>query len=146
MTTTMPKGITDPFLRIGDVWVVSPRVLRPMAETLRVILLESHKLRVASSGQAEKVEQLYHYLSSPGFSQRVRTMLESFTAMQSDLNSEKRAMTKIWAKRQTQIDRVTKSMLTVVGELQAISQNSLPELDAIECLALTANNTEGDDE
>ncbi|GCL65158.1 DUF2130 domain-containing protein [Pseudaquabacterium pictum] len=146
VTTAMPKGITDPFVRIGDVWVVSPQVLRPMAETLRVILLESHKLRVASSGQAEKVEQLYHYLSSPGFSQRVRTMLDSFNAMQSDLNSEKRAMTKIWAKRQAQIDRVTKSMLTVVGELQAISQNALPELDGIEALALTSSTTEGDEE
>ena len=147
VTTAMPKGVTEPFVRIGDVWVVSPHVLRPMAETLRVILLEVHKLRVASSGQAEKAEQLYHYMSGPGFSQRVRTMLDSFTAMQNDLNSEKRAMTKIWAKRQTQIDRVMKSMLTVVGELQAISQNSLPELEALETLALPdQTNNEGEDE
>lgn len=147
VTTSMPKGIADPFTRVGDVWVVSPAVLRPMAETLRVILLEAHKLRAASSGQAEKVEQLYHYLSSPAFSQRVRTMLDSFAAMHDDLNAEKRAMTKIWAKRLTQIDRVTKSMLTVVGELQAISQNSLPELEAIESLALpAANNNEGEEE
>ena len=147
VTTAMPKGVTEPFVRVGDVWVVSPHVLRPMAETLRVILLEVHKLRVASSGQAEKAEQLYHYMSGPGFSQRVRTMLDSFTAMQNDLNSEKRAMTKIWAKRQTQIDRVMKSMLTVVGELQAISQNSLPELEALETLALPDHtNNEGEDE
>lgn len=147
VTTAMPKGVSEPFVRIGDVWVVSPQVLRPMAETLRVILLEVHKLRVASSGQAEKVEQLYHYMSGPGFSQRVRTMLDSFTAMQTDLNTEKRAMTKIWAKRQTQIDRVMKSMLTVVGELQAISQNSLPELEALEALALPNDtNEEGEQE
>jgi hypothetical protein len=72
-------------------------------------------------------------------------MLDSFTAMQTDLNTEKRAMTKIWAKRQTQIERVMKSMLTVVGELQAISQNSLPELEALEALALTDDtNDEGE--
>lgn len=147
VTTAMPKGVSEPFVRIGDVWVVSPHVLRPMAETLRVILLEVHKLRVASSGQAEKVEQLYHYMSGPGFSQRIRTMLDTFTAMQTDLNTEKRAMTKIWAKRQTQIDRVMKSMLTVVGELQAISQNSLPELEALEALALPNDtNDEGEQE
>lgn len=147
VTTAMPKGVTDLFTRVGHVWVVSPVVLRPMAETLRVILLEAHKLRAANSGQAEKVEQLYHYLSSAAFSQHVRTMLtDSFASMQCDLCSEKRAMTKIWAKRQAQIDRVTRSMLTVVGELQAISQNSLPELDAIETLALPATGTEGEDE
>lgn len=88
----------------------------------------------------------YHYLSSASFSQRVRTMLESFTAMQTDLHAEKRAMIKIWAKRQAQIDRVTKSMLTVVGELQAMSQNTLPELDAIETLALPDTTNAGDDE
>ena len=150
VTTAMPRGTTDPFMRIGDVWVVSPQVLRPMAETLRVILLEAHKLRQAATGQAEKVEQLYHYLSSARFSQRVRTMLDSFAAMQTDLMAEKRAMVKIWAKRQTQIERVTHSMLNVVGELQAISQNSLPELEAIEALALTASttntNNDGEDE
>ena len=28
VTTAMPRGITDPFARIGDVWVISPVVLR----------------------------------------------------------------------------------------------------------------------
>ena len=32
---------------------------------------------------------------------------------------------------------MTKSLQTVVGELQAISQNALPELDTIEALALS---------
>ena len=50
-------------------------------------------------------------------------------------------MTKIWAKRQTQIDRVTTSMLNVVGELQAISQNSLVELESVESLALLGDST-----
>ena len=33
VTTEMPKGVTDPFVRVGDIWVISPQVLRPMAET-----------------------------------------------------------------------------------------------------------------
>ncbi|MCY7307241.1 MAG: DUF2130 domain-containing protein [Rhodoferax sp.] len=37
VTTVMPKGITESFGRVGDVWVISPQVLKPMAETLRVI-------------------------------------------------------------------------------------------------------------
>jgi hypothetical protein len=46
-------------------------------------------------------------------------MLEGFVAMRSDLDSEKRAMQRIWAKRQTQIERVTGSMVSVVGEDKA---------------------------
>lgn len=146
VTTAMPKGADGPFVRIGDVWVVTPTVLKPMAETLRVILLETQKLRVASTGKAEKVELLYNYLASPTFSQRMRTVFDSFTAMQTDLDAEKRAFAKIWGKRQTQIDRLTMSMGTVIGELQAIAQDSLPGLqsiDTLESIALT--NAASDD-
>ena len=40
VTTAMPKGNSETFCRMGDVWVVSPQVMRPVGETLRVILLE----------------------------------------------------------------------------------------------------------
>ena len=136
VTTVMPKGITDLFLRIGDVWVISPQVMRPVAETLRVTLLELHCLRLVNTGRNEKMEQLYNYLSSASFAQRERTMLESFEAMRTDLEAEKRAMQKMWAKRQAQIERVTCSMVNVVGELQAIAHDQLPQLEAIEQLAL----------
>lgn len=136
VTTAMPKGIAEPFVRIGDVWVVAPHVMRPVAETLRVILLEAHKLKLINTGRNEKMESLYNYLASSQFAQKVRTMLEAFQNMRSDLDSEKRAMLRIWAKREMQIERVTSSMVTVVGELQAIAQDSLPQLDVIEQVVL----------
>jgi hypothetical protein len=105
--------------------------MRPVAETLRVTLLEMHHLKLVNTGRSEKMEQLYNYLSSAQFAQKVRTMLEGFEAMRSDLESEKRAMQKIWIKRQTQIERVTGSMVTVVGELQAIAHEQLPRLDSM---------------
>lgn len=148
VTTAMPKGVTEPFTRIGDIWVISPQVLRPMAETLRVILLESHKLRQANVGRDEKIEQLYNCLASPAFAQRMRTVIETFGTMQSELESEKRALQKIWSKRQTQIERALKSMTTVVGELQGIAQESLPELrqiESLEALALPATDLSTDD-
>jgi hypothetical protein len=141
VTTAMPKGVTEAFTRVGDVWVISPSVLRPMAETLRVILLESHKLRQANLGRTEKVEQLYNYLASPTFSQCIRTVFDTFSTMQVELDAERRAMTRIWAKRQAQIERIAKNMGTVVGELQGIAQESLPDLqqiDTLEALALPA--------
>ena len=131
VTTVMPRGVTDSFCRVGTVWVVQPQVMRPVAETLRVILLESHRLKLVNTGRNEKMEQLYNYLSSAQFAQRVRTMLDSFESMRSDLESEKRAMQKIWAKRQMQIERVTGSMTNVVGELQGIAQEQLPQLESI---------------
>ncbi len=135
VTTAMPKGSGDIFCRVGDVWVVAPHVLRPVAEMLRVILLEGYRLKLVNTGRSEKIELLYNYLSSTQFTQRVRTMLDSFEAMRSELESEKRAIQKIWVKRQTQIERVTGSMISVVGELQGIAQDALPQLDSIAVLA-----------
>lgn len=147
VTTAMPKGVDGPFARMGDVWVITPAVLKPMAETLRVILLETQKLRAAGTGKAEKIELLYNYLASPTFSQRMRAVFDTFTTMQADLNSEKRAINRIWAKRQEQIENATKSMGAVIGELQAIAQDSLPELQQLESLDTLAlpNEASGQD-
>lgn len=134
VTTVMPKGVDELIVRLGDIWVVSPHVIKPVAEMIRVVLLEANKLKMVNTGRNEKMELLYNYLSSAQFSQKVRTMLEAFEAMRSDLEAEKRSMQKIWAKRQTQIERVTISMTTVVGELQGIAHEALPQLENIEML------------
>jgi hypothetical protein len=136
VTTAMPKGFALPFGQIGDVWVAPPHLVHPLAEALRVVLLESNRLKQINSGRNEKMESLYNYLASPAFAQRVGTMMDSFVAMKADLEAEKRAMQKIWSKRETQLSRVTLSMSSVVGELQAIAQDSLPQLEAIDALAL----------
>jgi hypothetical protein len=136
VTTVMPKGVNEVFVQYGGVWVVSPHVIKPVAEMLRVALLENNKLKLVNTGRNEKMELLYNYLSSTQFSQKVRTMLEAFESMRNDLEAEKRAMQRIWSKRQTQIERVTMSMTTVVGELQGIAHEALPQLDNIETLEL----------
>ncbi len=131
VTTAMPKNVTDNFAQIGGVWVIAPHLMRPVAETLRVTLIELERMKLVNTGRGEKMEQLYNYLASTAFAQRVRSMLESFEAMRADLEAEKRYAQKMWAKRQGQIERVTTSMVTVVGELQAIAQDRLPQLEDI---------------
>jgi hypothetical protein len=138
VTTAMPKGADEAFCEYGGVWVVAPHMVRPVAETLRFGLMECHKLRLAGSGKSEKMELLYNYLCSSQFAQRVRAMVEALECMRTDLDAEKRAMQRLWAKREVQIERASSSMLTVCGELQGIAQESLPELTEIEVLALGA--------
>lgn len=136
VSTVMPRNVQDAFCRIGDVWVVSPQLMRPLAETLRLFLLEANRLKLVNTGKNEKMEVLYNYLSSTQFSNKVRTLLESFESMRSDLEAEKRAMQKIWSKRHTQLEKSSFTMASVVGELQAISQDGLPDLESLEILAL----------
>lgn len=136
VTSSLPKGVNEPFFQRDGVWVVSPQMIRPVAEALRTLLLETHRVEMINTGKEEKIEQLYTYMTSENFSRKIRTVVDSFVAMKSQLDSEKRAMQKQWAAREMQINRVTETMASFVGELQAIAQNSLPLLSDIEHLEL----------
>ncbi len=134
VTTTMPKQTTEPFCMIDDIWVVDTLVVRPVAETLRVMLIEAQKHKVIGLNKNEKIEALYHYLCSPQFAQKIRAVVNAFTTMRRDLDSERAAMARIWKKREQQIERVTLNMMGMCGELQAIAQESLPQLEDIATL------------
>jgi len=128
ITTVMPKGGRENFNKINDVWVISPEIILPMAETLRVVLLEAHKIRQANIGKSEKVDLIFDYLTSNAFAQRMNSVFDTFKTMQAELDAEKRAMQRIWAKRQTQINSVYKNMNVITGELQGISENAIAGL------------------
>lgn len=130
----MPKDSRESFVREGDVWVTRFEAARPVAKALRGSLLEMHKLRQANSGRSEKMELLYNYICSPQFAQRVKSVVAGFEAMRQDLEAEKNAMTRIWKKREAQLTRLTGGMLGVVGDLQGIGQEAVPQLGEIAVL------------
>lgn len=136
VSTILPKDCTDSFKQIGDIWVVSDRVIRPVAEILRVILIKAHSIVVINEGKNEKAELIYDYLCSSNFSNNILSVIDTFSNMKRDLDKEKNALTRTWKKREIQLERVAISISTMVGELQAISQDSLPHLDNIEQLSL----------
>ena len=134
VTSTMPKDVREPIIREADVWIARFEAARGLAEALRSTLLEMHKLRLANAGRSEKMELLYNYICSPQFAQRVRTIVEGFDAMRKDLEAEKSAMTRIWAKREKQLQRMTTGMLNVVGDLQGIGEEAVGQLERIATL------------
>jgi hypothetical protein len=139
VTTVMPKGQEELIARHGDVWVIAPHVIKPVAEMLREVLLEANKLKLVNTGRSEKMELLYNYLSSPQFSQKVRGMVDTFEMMQKDLEAEKRAMQRIWAKRQTQNERLSMNMASILGELQGIAHVDLTQLEDMNTLEMIAD-------
>lgn len=114
-----------------------------MAETMRLLLLEAHKHKMISLNKNEKMEALYHYLCSPQFAQKVRVVVDAFSVMKRDLDAEKAAMARLWKKREQVINRVTLNMMGMCGELQAIAEESLPQLGSI--AILPAPDTEMED-
>jgi hypothetical protein len=99
VSAALPKGV-ESFEWIDSGWVAHPRFALPLACVLRASLVELAAQRLAGQGLKTKTEQVYAYLTGPRFRQRVQAMLEAFTAMDSDLRAEKKAILKQWAKRE----------------------------------------------
>jgi hypothetical protein len=131
VSQALPKGV-ETFDLLDGVWITSPRAAIPVATMLRQGLLEVTQTRALSVGQQTKAEMVYQYLTGPRFKQRVEAIVEAFSSMQEDLDKERKVITKQWAKRQEQIERVMGATVGMYGDLQGIAGRSLQEIEGLE--------------
>jgi hypothetical protein len=127
----LPKGI-ESFDVIDGVWVTSPRAALPVATVLRHTLLQVSMARQIGEGQLTKTEMVYEYLTGPRFRHRVEAIVEAFSSMKEDLDRERKAIMKQWAKREEQIERVMGATIGMYGDLQGIAGKSLQEIEGLE--------------
>jgi hypothetical protein len=138
VSQVLPKGV-EHFEMIEGVWVTQPRAALPVAMILRQSMLELALARQSTEGQQTKTEMVYQYLTGPRFRQRVEAIVEAFSTMQEDLDKERKAIMKQWAKRQEQIERVMGATVGMYGDLQGIAGKSLQEIEGLEFPAIGAN-------
>ena len=131
VTTSMPKGV-DAFDRLEGVWVAQLRCAMPLAKALRHALIEAAMAKVAGQGRDGKMERLYEYLIGPLFRNRVSAIIEAGISMQDDLEAEKRALTKHWAKRQRRLELLMDGTAGMWGDLQGLAGRSIPELEGLQ--------------
>ena len=131
VSETLPKGFHH-FRLISGVWVTDILSAVSLALALRVVLIQVARERETQVGKKEKMELAYNYLTGQEFRNRVEAIVESFTAMKADLEAERRAMLKTWAKREKQIERVISNAAGMHGDLQEIAGSSLPTIKRLE--------------
>ena len=144
VSQVLPKNV-EAFDLIDSVWVIHPRVVVPVATLIRESLVALASARQASDGQQTKMEMVYQYLTGPRFRHRVEAIVEGFTSMQADLERERKVITKQWAKREEQIERVMQATVGMYGDLQGIAGRTLPEIEGLELKAL-GGGVEGEGE
>jgi hypothetical protein len=142
VSTTMPKGAAS-FECRENVWVIQLPLAVPLAAALRMSLVETAAAKRAVDGRQDKMSVVYDYLAGPEFKNRVTAIVEAFTTMRDDLEQEKRAITKAWAKREKQIERVLANAVGLHGDLTGIIGKSLPTIEKLELAALTDGNGDG---
>ena len=141
ISQVLPKDV-ETFGFVDGIWVAHPRVALPVALSLRQTLIEVACVRQASEGQQSKMEMVYQYLTGPRFRQRIQAIVEAFSSMRDDLDRERKAITKQWAKREEQIDRVMQATVGMYGDLQGIAGKTLQEIEGLEFQGLLDFNKE----
>jgi hypothetical protein len=135
VTSALPKGI-DTFDIIENVWVADPRFAIPLAIALRPSLIDVAGSRLAQEGQQTKMELVYRYLTGQHFRHRIDAILEKFNDMRDDLDRERKVMTKLWAKREEQLNGVLDSTAGLYGDLQGIAGRAMPEIEGLDVLMI----------
>ena len=131
VTASLPKDCRR-FAMIDGVLVTDFACAGALAAVLRANLLELAQARSAAIQKHDTLELLHRYLSGIEFRQRVEAIVDAFTAMRADLDQERRAAERGWARRAKQIDAVTFNVSGFYGDLQGL----LPSLPAIGLLEL----------
>jgi hypothetical protein len=129
VTASLPKGCTR-FATVDGVIVTDFACAGALAGVLRGHLQQVAQARHAAANKEAKLELLYRYLSGVEFRQRVEAVVEAFKTMREDLDQERRAAERAWARRSKQIDAVTFNVSGMYGDLQGL----VPALPAIRLL------------
>jgi hypothetical protein len=140
VSQVLPRGI-EAFDIVDGVWVASPRAALPVATVLRHSLLQISMARQVSEGQQTKTEMVYQYLTGPRFRLRVEAIVEAFSSMKDDLDKERKAIMRQWAKREEQIERVMGATVGMYGDLQGIAGKSIQEIEGLELKSLEFDPT-----
>lgn len=131
ISDALPKEIENFGLYKG-VWVCNYSIILGVATAMRAQLINVSSAITAETGKDQKMEALYSYLTSNTFAQKIQALVETFDNMKQSLDSEKRAMTKIWSTRETQIMRLTENTAKMYGEIQGIAGAALPTIEILE--------------
>lgn len=137
VSASLPKGCTR-FAIIDGVVVTDFACATAVANLVRTNLLQLAQTRCAVVNKDHKLELLYRYLSGTEFRQRVEAIVEAFERMREDLDQERRAAERQWAKRIKQIESVTFNISGMYGDLQGL----VPSLPSIARLELPEPETE----
>lgn len=131
VTTVLPKDMKN-FGQKDGIWITDFASFLGLALALRTNLLQLTSLKLANVGKNEKMEVLFNYLTGTGFNQRVEAIVEAFRGLRTDLQKEKDSYTKIWAKRESQINRVIENTIGMYGDLEDLTGQALPKIESLE--------------
>ncbi|WQX00511.1 DUF2130 domain-containing protein [Helicobacter pylori] len=131
VSEVLPKEMERMGLFEG-VWVCSFEEFKGLSTVLREGVIQVGLAKKSQENKGDKMDLLYHYLTSSEFSMQVNAIIEGFEQLRVDLESEKRAMNKIWKSREKQMEKVFEGTINMYGSIKGIVGNAIGQVKALE--------------
>ncbi|GHP47265.1 hypothetical protein VN0223_13930 [Helicobacter pylori] len=131
VSEALPKEMDRMGLFEG-VWVCSFEEFKGLSAVLREGVIQVGLAKKSQENKGDKMDLLYHYLTSSEFFMQVSAIIEGFEQLRADLEREKRAMNKIWKSREKQIDKVFEGTINMYGSIKGIMGNVIGQVKALE--------------
>ena len=142
VTDVMPSDMQRMGLYEG-IWICSFKEFKGISAVLREQIIKIHHAMKSQENKTDKMSLLYGFLTSNEFKMQIEAIVEAFTTMQSDLDSEKRSMQRIWKQREKQIEKVLDNTINMYGSIRGIAGNAIGNIKALE-LGYSGDVIDGD--
>ncbi len=131
VTEVMPSDMDRMGLKDG-IWICNYEEFKGLCAVLRESIVQLSTAISSQENKGDKMEMLYTFLTGNTFRMQVEAIVEGFTQMKSDLESEKRSMQRIWKQRDKQIEKVITNTIDMYGSIRGIAGNAVQSVKALE--------------
>jgi len=131
VTEVMPSDMSRMGLKDG-IWICNYEEFKGLCSVLRETIIQISVAVSSQENKGDKMHMLYDYLTGNTFRLQVEAIVEGFTQMRADLESEKRAMASIWKKREKQIEKVTVNTIDMHASIKGIAGNAIQAVKLLE--------------
>ncbi len=131
VTEVMPADLDRMGLKDG-IWICNYEEFKGLCTVLRESIVQLSSAISTQENKGDKMSMLYDFLTSNTFRMQIEAIVEGFTQMKTDLESEKRSMQRIWKQRDKQIDKVVTNTVDMYGSIKGIAGNAVQSVRALE--------------
>lgn len=131
VTEVLPADMQRMGLKEG-IWICTYEEFKGLCFVLRETIVQISSTLVAQENKGDKMHLLYDFLTSSTFRMQVEAIVEGFTQMKADLESEKRSMQRIWKQREKQIEKVIVNTIDMYGSIKGIAGNAVQDVRSLE--------------
>lgn len=131
VTEVMPSDMDRLGLKNG-IWICNYEEFKGLCAVLRESIIQVSTAISTQENKGDKMDMLYDFLTSSTFRMQIEAIVEGFTSMKIALDSEKRAMQRIWKEREKQIEKVVTNTIEMYGSIKGIAGNAIQTVKALE--------------